>query len=907
MTINAGNSPRGVVRLAKTPGIPQENDVNPRISVLSMAILAGLLATGNAIAQDAASPAPAASTTKKTDAAKPADPNANPQDAANLGAVTVTGIRASLQKSLDLKRNADSIVDAISAEDVGKFPDTNVAESLSHLPGISVDRNFGEGDKVSILGTDPALNRLLLNGQTVASTNWTSDPNNPDSRSFNYSLLTSEIIGNAQVYKTPQANIDEGSIGGTVIVNTRRPLDLKANTLTGTVSYGYNDRADKGKPNASVLYSWKNQDNTFGVLGSIMHSDKIIDRQGTEVFGYQRVNDPTDTNPDHQFNPAVVSPNQQGVYPTAVNTAWFQQRRKRDGVSTGLQWKPNDAFELNFTGLYVTEKFNNFNQSHYGEWSGSAANATALGFQNGVATTGSYDANTSTYLDGYERDSTVNTGVANLRADWFGDGWTASSQVGYTGSTGGSDGIWNMQFQNFGGFNYALDGEHPQINYNSPDNPSAALAHGAGYSYAPSYDRERYFQFDFSHDVAWGPLNQISVGIKATNHLDGQDAYTANIPATAYAGTSLADLANGGTPGGYLDGLDSAGNMGNWTTIDPGLMKAYVSSLVTNTSLDPKATYSIAEQNRAFYVQGDFAGDGYRGNIGARYFRTRDTVDGYNSIGNGNYAAVNKRSAYHDWLPSFNIAFDAAEDVTLRFAAAKAIARPRYQQMTPYVALDDRTLTGSAGNIDLKPYKSTNYDASAEWYFSENSVLSAELFYRRISGYILNTNVAQTQYNLTEQHDDVYQMQVPTNAGVAKVKGASLTYQQNFAYGFGMLANYTYSDADTSNDFPLPYNSKNSFNLSPFFEQGPWSARLTYSWRSSYFTSIAQLQSQQITGIFRELDATVGYQLNDHIRLSLDATNLLDETYMVYNNTPAQPLNAYKNGRTYMVTMGFKL
>jgi iron complex outermembrane receptor protein len=150
-------------------------------------------------------------------------------------------------------------------------------------------------------------------------------------------------------------------------------------------------------------------------------------------------------------------------------------------------------------------------------------------------------------------------------------------------------------------------------------------------------------------------------------------------------------------------------------------------------------------------------------------------------------------------------------------------------------------------------------------------------------------------------------MQVPINAGVAKVKGASLSYQQNFRYGFGLLANYTYSDADTSNDFPLPYNSKNSFNLSPFYEQGPWSARVTYSWRSSYFTSIAQLQSQQITGIFRELDASVGYQVNEHIRVSLDATNLLDETYFVYNNTPSQPLNAYKNGRTYMMTLGFKL
>ncbi|WP_346948813.1 TonB-dependent receptor plug domain-containing protein, partial [Dyella sp.] len=201
-----------------------------RRSTLAVSILSALLCAGTAMAQDAGT-APA----RSNDPNKPqTQPQTQPGQARQLETVTVSGIRASLQKSLDLKRNSDSIIDAISAEDVGKFPDTNVAESLSHLPGISVDRNFGEGDKVSILGTDPALNRLLLNGQTVASTNWTSDPNHPDGRSFNYSLLTSEIIGTAEVYKTPQARIDEGSIGGTVIVNTRRPLDLKANTLTGT-------------------------------------------------------------------------------------------------------------------------------------------------------------------------------------------------------------------------------------------------------------------------------------------------------------------------------------------------------------------------------------------------------------------------------------------------------------------------------------------------------------------------------------------------------------------------------------------------------------------------------------------------------------------------------------------------
>ncbi|GAA0681449.1 TonB-dependent receptor [Dyella marensis] len=875
-----------------------------RRSTLAVSILSALLCAGTAMAQDAGT-APA----RSNDPNKPqTQPQTQPGQAKQLETVTVSGIRASLQKSLDLKRNSDSIIDAISAEDVGKFPDTNVAESLSHLPGISVDRNFGEGDKVSILGTDPALNRLLLNGQTVASTNWTSDPNHPDGRSFNYSLLTSEIIGTAEVYKTPQARIDEGSIGGTVIVNTRRPLDLKANTLTGTVSYGYNDRADKGKPNASVLYSWKNDEGTFGVLGSLMHSDRIIHREGTEIFGYQRANDPNDTDPNHQFPASVVPPGSSFTYPTAINTALFTQHRKRDGVATGIQWKPNQSFELNLTGLYVTEKFDNYNQSRYGDWSGSAPAATSVNVANGVATGGSYGASAPTYLDGYERFSKVNTGALQLRADWHGEGWNASSQIGYTNSSGGSQGIYSLQFRGYGGYNWNLAGEHPQINYNTdPTDASQMLAHGAGFSRAPSYDRERYFQADFSHDVALGPFNTVELGVKSSNHFNGQTNYAASIPTLDNSGVTLANLQGGMTGSNYLDGLSPAGNMARWVQIDKGGLKNYVNSLFTGAPMDPKATYAITEQNRAFYIQGDFGGTDWRGNVGARYIHTRNGITGYNVIANNQYEPVDQKNRYNEWLPSFNIAYDVRDDLTLRFAAAKTLARPRYQDMTPYVALDDRTHTGSSGNVDLKPYKSTNYDATAEWYFAENSLLSAEFFFRRISDYVLYDTVARTYYDLTAQQNAVYQMVTPVNAGVAKVKGVSLTYQASFGYGFGLAANYTYSDDDTSNNFPLPYNSKNSFTLTPYYEQGPWSARVTFSRRSPYFTQIGVLESQQITGRFRQLDASVSYQLNDHVRLQLDGTNLLDETYFVYNGTPSQPYNAYKNGRTYTLSMNFKL
>ena len=208
------------------------------------------------------------------------------QDTAGDQEVVVTGIRGSLQKATQLKKRTDAIVDAISAEDVSKFPDTNIAESLSHLPGVSVDRNFGEGEKVSIHGTDPALNRILVDGHTIASADWGGNPNDPTSRTFNYSLMAPEIVGQLKVYKNPEAWIDEGSLGGTVILETRKPLDLKAGTVTGSLGYSYNDRSEKGDIRGSALYSWRNDSRNFGVLVAATYDKQQLHRAGIEYFGY---------------------------------------------------------------------------------------------------------------------------------------------------------------------------------------------------------------------------------------------------------------------------------------------------------------------------------------------------------------------------------------------------------------------------------------------------------------------------------------------------------------------------------------------------------------------------------------------------------------------------------------------
>ena len=308
--------------------------MNTRKSVLSAAITLGLCVAAQAQAQQTAPTSDAAT---------------------DLDRVVVTGIRGSLEKSLDTKRNNDTISEAITAEDIGKFPNTNVAEAMSQIPGVSLDRRFGQGERVSIDGTDPSLNLTFLDGRPVAQAIWLygEQPN----RGFDYTLLAPQILGRLEVIKSSEARLPEGSLGGTVLMHSRQPLDLDTNEIAASIGYSYNDQASSGAPNASLLYSWKNPAETLGIAVSAQHYEEKVDRQGLEVFGYAPASTFT--------NAAAPGLDPDAMVPNSINAAWFQQERKRDSAVLNLQLKPNDALEFKLQGLYIRENFDNYNQSLY--------------------------------------------------------------------------------------------------------------------------------------------------------------------------------------------------------------------------------------------------------------------------------------------------------------------------------------------------------------------------------------------------------------------------------------------------------------------------------------------------------------------------------------------------------------
>ncbi|HHW4680913.1 MAG TPA: TonB-dependent receptor, partial [Xylella taiwanensis] len=322
--------------------------------------------------------------------------------------------------------------------------------------------------------------------------------------------------------------------------------------------------------------------------------------------------------------------------------------------------------------------------------------------------------------------------------------------------------------------------------------------------------------------------------------------------------------------------------------------------------------FNVKEITNNLYTQLNFDAGKWRGNVGIRYVDTKDNILYWQSTtvnDTVNYRPVQDSKRYSKPLPSLNIAYDLTDDSVLRFSAARVIARPRYADLAGSFSLNSTSgdLTANGGNPNLKPYQSTNYDVAAEWYFAPSSMLSAEAFYRDISSYIVSTTTTET---LSDPSNNIfnkpYTVTRPMNASGAKVTGLSLNYQHAFAYGFGLATNYTYARSSSDDGLNLPYLSKHTYNVIPYWEQGPWAVRLNYSYRSKYFTQIGRLNSNIFTDAYKELDLTASYKFNDWVSLSISATNLLNSTYYWYNEVKYAPIGMYKNGRGYQAQMNFK-
>ncbi len=872
---------------------------NTRRLLASASFGALLLAAGAAHAQDSGAAAP--------------------QVAAD-DEIVVTGIRGSLRASIDAKRNSDVIADVISAEDIGKFPDKNVAEALQRVPGIVVNREFGEGERVSLRGTAPNLTKTLVNGHSIATADWFILDQLDSTRSFNYLTLPAEIVGQIEVYKSPQADIEEGGVGGTINVHTRNPLDLEPLAVYASAQLVYADRADAVDPQFSGLVSWKNDAETFGILIGGIYQKRQTRRDGVEVLGYTNIggND----------------------VPTLIGSALFQQERERYGGNIGIQFRPSDALEINVTGLYSRFGADNYNQN-YLAWPGRAlgdggalTNATVVDGTVVAGTVTSLPTSRAVVYDAIAREAYAETMAADFDLTWHtGDNSFLHAKAGWTRANGDTVDEFFLETAAPGSFSYDLRGSAPEVSFTNPDptSPAGMLIDFARLPTVQSDDEEKYFYLDYQHGVEWGPVQALKFGVKYTDHDRGSLWLSTNggafLPLQCGAAPCAAgDFAGGPTPDDFLKNIAAPGTLTDYWTVDRGKLETiFRAQPAANRTrfIVPGATFQVNEKAYGGYAMAKLGGDGWDGNVGVRVIRTDQTASG-NILGGpaptnqspfGDFTPLTVESSYTDILPSLNVKIDVTDNVVARFAAGRTVARANFAQIAPGINLNGTTLTATGGNPDLQPFRANQYDVSLEWYPDRETIVAVALYYKDILSYVVNGSTTETfpgQFLPGTQpasctatgtpglYDCPYVVNRPINGPGGTNKGIELQVSRPIWGGFGVLANYTYSDAEAENGDPIPGNSKHALNLTGFYENELLSARLSYNYRSSFFINFdrAAPLNQAAT---ESLDASFSVNLTDNVALTADAINLTNEKIVQYSGTTARPRAIYDNGRQFYV------
>jgi iron complex outermembrane receptor protein len=925
-----------------------------RKTLLAASIIAGLCLSGSVYAADNTPAQPGPAVSGQDNAQTTADKN----KAKELGTVTVVGIRDSEAESLNLKRSSDTHVEVITAEDIGKLPAKNVADTLQRLPGVNISTSsaheggFDESDRVSLRGTNPDLTQTLVNGHTVGTGDWfVLSQTQTVGRSVSYSLLPSEIVGQVVVNKSSEAKLVEGGSAGSVNIITRKPLEFaKDFTAEGSIGGVYSDLPGDTKPQFNGLINWKNSDHTFGVMAQAFYEERSLQREGQEVVnGYQQI---------------ASGPLAGVYYPDEVGAVLFTQKRKREGGTIDLQWKATDDLTFDLNGFYSKLKADNYNRNYMMWGSGPGGNGFvaqgAVGLQPGYVvknnilqsatfspppagamcgTTLCSDTPYGIYDMISRPKATSSSKYLTLDGEWRANAnLTFKGQVGTTKGEGKSptQDVLEVNTQNGAGASWDMRGTGKPINWslgNANNSPSASMATANwifGEQGIDAKDKENWINLDGEQGMDMGALSTLDFGVRYAQHTRESLSDIAQGPLAGFDNTANWPSGYQNYPSGFGSDVGGTFPTGIWYFTPGGL--ADFNSKYANR--DPVTRfyfndiYKVKEKNAAVYLQANFAGDRWSGNLGVRYVNTKEEIS-YSSTAPeagvsssvgpitgsafGDYYWNTYKHNYYKFLPSGNLKFDLTEDVVARFAASQTITRQDYSALSGFVSLDDLTHTGNGGNPQLKPLISTNFDASLEWYFAPRGLVSASFYQMNLSDYVGFGNV-QRQYkdmqaSQTAGHDvfATYNVTVPTNVNGA-VHGVELNYIQPIGENFGVQANYTYAAGHADQNQPLQGTSKNTYNVSGYFENDMFNARISYTYRSSFYAGVLRTDTFYQAGV-GNLAFSAGYKVTPWMNISFDALNLNNPKLRYYTYSPAfgnAPSAYYVNGRQYYLNLTFK-
>jgi iron complex outermembrane recepter protein len=805
-------------------------------------------------ASDTAAPSPAVKAKPKH--AKPGAATVAPDGKAvtGLAGITVTGIRASVEKAQDTKRDADTFVDSLSATDIGALPDRSVTETLSRIPGVTIDHFLSQGDPehfsaegngVQVRGLTQV--RSELNGRDSFSAN--------GGRAISFQDVPSELMSGVDVYKNQTAAMIEGGLGGTVNLRTFMPFDFQGQKIAASVSENYGDFAKKYKPSASALYSnrWNTSIGEMGFLVDLADSRLATRTDGLFVRPFFK--------------------NASGVWvPRGADWRTLQYDRKRDGAYLAFQWRPSKDLDLYATAF----------QSKYHEvWdedaifvSNDPTKVTVDASQPSQVNGGVFQSGRLTQDGGMPMGTDIRASNSHSKTTDFSTGmkWRLGSSTELTSelqfvkaTTNSLDSTVALG-TNVPYIDVALNGSNPPrigVDSSFTTNPANYYWGFTMDHQDKNYAKELAWRADIQHSFADGFVQGVKAGVRLTNR------YANNID-TGYnwkpvfqtwmqywavpGGVPLPGLNLNGTVNSSLVHLDTFNNFYKGGAGIPGAFYAPVLSTALdyptsyqdihaaadpyytccyagtyqNTLLDAAHTNVQHEKTYAAYGMLEFGVDdaNLSGNVGVRAVRTTNAAQGFlvypNQVlapylGAGQTAPVTARNQYTDVLPSLNLKWEFAPNWITRFAFSKAIARPDFNQMQAYqvlnaavqpgytpptgatsVPVDKLALTGdSYSNPYLTPMKANQFDLSLEWYFDPDrgGMAWVNVFHKGIRDYFRRESHLVT-YPGVDGNSYQYLITRPVNVGTATIDGAEIGWNQFFDFlpvkGFGMSANYTY-------------------------------------------------------------------------------------------------------------------
>ncbi|MDC0601661.1 TonB-dependent receptor [Aliiglaciecola sp.] len=881
-----------------------------------------------------------------------------PASADDVEVIQVTGIVSSLKRAMSDKKESAIVSDGIAAEDLGKFPDLNVAESLQRITGVSIDRNGGEGQFVTVRGFGPEFNSVLVNGRQIATEN--------PGREFSFDVLAAEMITGASVYKSSNAALQAGGIGATINTTTARPFDIDGFKIAGTVKATYEDLNEETSPGASVLISNTFNDDTFGVLFAASHQKRKVDINSIGTAGWRPGIDV------YNVDNELLAEN---IYiPRNMDHVSDVQDRTRTNASLVLQYAPSDDITITFDG-FISE-FEVDSQVHdLAAWyepnrvgrvevDEATRTATLISQEGGNAA--------SDFVESTRGRRDVSIEAFGLNVEWIiTDELTGVFDLSTSAAendTSGGDAYFSVIgiVNNYTSIleNGRLRTDHDNFTANGIPDASLGRAHvyaqegdkdedeitelKADFSYTPDsetitrvnfgayyQDREKSIQ-NYRHGTQGFDLFGIYGGYRVAVPDGTLQEYTAN---NFFSG--VADTWYTYDAAGFFNVLETNTDMQLANDATLGVPAGTTASIIAlNNGWAPtlQDDFSIiSEEVTSFYVdvllEGELGEMPWTAQIGGRYSKTDTSVDGleriladvvatsdttlFANVFAGGTSPVTEASSYNDFLPSVNLKLEVVDDMLVRFAFYDSLTRPTLSQLTPVTNIGEprvQNLVASGGNAALKPFKSTNYDISYEWYYGDASFVSFAYFNKSVEDFITIAPSDETfvlsdrantdgnicgncapgdlppgidPNNLADElvgASEVFFVSRPRNGETADVDGFELAITHVWENGFGVTANATFVDSnakiDTSSfqSFALE-GLGDSQNLVLFYEQGPVQARLAYNNRDNFLQTLRNPTTgePEFVDDYSQWDMSASYDIDDNYTVFIEGINITGE------------------------------